>query len=68
MSRCQGSIPLSTKVDRPTREFIENEADRLGVTPTELMRRLIETYRESRSGNAPCEHCGEPVIIELTYS
>jgi hypothetical protein len=55
-------------VDREMREFIENEADRLGVTPTEFMRRLLEVYQESRAGNAPCDYCGEPVVIELTYT
>jgi hypothetical protein len=67
MSRCQGSIPVTTKVDRPMREFVENESDRLGVTPTEFMRRLLELYRDSRSGETACEHCGEPVEIDLNY-
>jgi len=67
MSRCQGEIPLATKVDKPTREFVEDEAARLGVSKTEFLRRLLETYRESRAGSTPCEHCGEPVVIELSY-
>lgn len=68
MSRCQGEIPVSTKVDRPMREFVEDEAARLGVSKTELLRRLLDTYRNSRAGNTPCEHCSEPVVIELSYS
>ena len=68
MSRCQGEIPVGTKVDRPTREFVEDEAARLGVSKTEFLRRLLDTYRDSRAGNTPCEHCGEPVVIELSYA
>lgn len=67
MSRCQGEIPVAAKVDRPTREFVEDEAARLGVSRSEFLRRLLDTYRESQSGNAPCEHCGEPVRIDLSY-
>jgi len=68
MSRCQGSIPVATKVDRPMREFIEQESERLGVTTSEFVRRLFEVYRESRAGNARCDYCEEPVNIELTYT
>jgi len=49
------------------REFVESEADRLGVTPAEFLRRVLMVYRESRSENTPCDHCGKPVVIELTY-
>jgi hypothetical protein len=50
------------------REFIENESERLGVTPSEFLRRLLLVYRESRAENMACEYCGEPAVIELSYS
>jgi hypothetical protein len=50
------------------REFIENEGERLGMTTSEVLRRLLMTYRESRAENTPCDHCGQPVVIELSYS
>lgn len=50
------------------REFVENESDRLGMTPSELLRRLLLVYRQSRAENTACDHCGEPVVIELTYT
>jgi hypothetical protein len=68
MDRCQGSIPVSTKVDRPMREFVEDEAERLGVNTSEFLRRLLLVYRRSRAGEAACEHCGESVNIPLGYS
>ena len=68
MNRCQGSIPLGAKVDRNMREFVEAEADRLGMTVSEFLRRLLIIYRESRAENTPCDHCGESVVIELSYA
>lgn len=68
MNRCQGSIPAGTKVDRSMYEFIEKEAERLGVTLAEFIRRLLLMYRQSRDENTACDHCGEPVVMELTYS
>jgi len=68
MNRCQGSIPVAAKVDKPMREFVENEAERLGVTTSEFLRRLMLVYRESRAENTPCDHCGESVVIELSYA
>jgi hypothetical protein len=67
MNRCQGSIPVGAKVDRAMREFIEGEAERLGMTVSEFLRRLLIMYRESRAENTPCDHCGQPVVMELTY-
>lgn len=67
MNRCQGSIPVGAKVDRAMREFVEDEAERLGMTVSEFLRRLLLVYRESRAENTPCDHCGQPVVMELTY-
>lgn len=67
MNRCQGSIPVGAKIDRDMREFVEAEAERLGVTVSEFVRRLLIMYRESRAENTPCDHCGQPVVMELSY-
>lgn len=67
MNRCQGSIPVGAKVDRAMREFVDGEAERLGMTVSEFLRRLLIMYRESRAENTPCDHCGQPVVMELTY-
>lgn len=49
------------------RTFVEDECDRLGVTVSEFLRRVLIVYRESRAENTPCDHCGESVVIELSY-
>jgi hypothetical protein len=48
MSECIGDVTAGTKVDQSMREFINEEAARLGVTNAELHRRLLDFYRESR--------------------
>ena len=55
-------------MDESMRVFVEKESDRLGVSVSEFLRRLLIVYRESRAENTPCDHCGESVVIELTYS
>ena len=65
MSSCHGDIPLGTKTDRAMKEFIDSEAERLGVSKSEFHRRLLELYRESRRENVECPHCGETVVFDL---
>lgn len=65
MSKCGGEIPLSTKTDKAMQEFVDSEADRLGVNRSEFFRRLLEDYRESRRENLHCPHCGEAVVFDL---
>jgi hypothetical protein len=50
------------------REFVERESERMGLSVSEFLRRLLLMYRESRHENTACDHCGEPVVMELTYS
>jgi hypothetical protein len=47
------------------REFVDRESERLAVSKSELLRRLLLAYQASRAGNASCDHCGEQVVIEL---
>ena len=66
MSKCTGDVSTGTKVNQSMRNFIDDEAARLGVTNAELHRRLLDFYRESRENEPNCPHCGEPTTIELT--
>jgi len=50
------------------RAFIEDEAERLGISVSALLRRLFITYQESRAENTACEHCGSATVIQLSYS
>lgn len=65
MSSCQGNLAATAKVDREMLEFVDSEADRLGINRAEFMRRLLELYRESRRENTDCPHCGGTVQFDL---
>lgn len=65
MSSCTGDIPIGTKTDRQMAEFVESEADRLGVTKSEFHRRLLEFYRGSRRENQDCPHCDDTIVVDL---
>jgi len=65
MAQCMGDVPCGTKIDKPMREFIDDEADRLGVTRAELVRRILDFYRESRENETNCPHCGNDITIPL---
>lgn len=58
-------MTVATKTDQSMREFVQAEADRLGVTPAEFLRRLLELYRESRRESIECPNCGETVKMDL---
>jgi ribosomal protein L37AE/L43A len=47
-------------------EFLDAEADRLGVNRAEFLRRLLDTYRESRREQLDCPHCDETIVLSLT--
>lgn len=65
MADCHGNITCSTKVDDAMREFIEAEAERLGVPRAELHRRLLDFYKRSREDETPCPHCADDITINL---
>ena len=65
MAQCMGNVACGTKIDQSMREFLEDEADRLGVTKAELQRRLLDFYRESRQDDPNCPHCGDQITIDL---
>ncbi len=65
MSNCQGEIALSTKIDADMNEFVESAAANEGVSRAELLRRLLDFYRESHREATTCPSCGDPVVMEL---
>jgi len=64
MARCFGELPITAKVDRETRDFLDAEADRCGVTRAEIVRRLLDDYRDSRSDQLECPECGETLHLD----
>lgn len=65
MSDCIGQLNLATKVDRQMLEYVDGEAENLGVTRSEFLRRLLTLYRESRREQTECPHCDEAVVFDM---
>jgi len=65
MSRCRGNISVSSKIDKEMLDYIDAEADRIGVSRAEFLRRLLELYQSSRREQEDCPECGTPVVFDL---
>lgn len=48
-SAIRGTIRQSVTITKPQAEFLEAEAAKLGITVSDLIRRIIDQYRESKS-------------------
>jgi hypothetical protein len=64
MSECKGKIPVTTKIDAEMRDLLDEDADRLGVYRSEVVREAFDTYRYLREGEFECPHCSNHVSIE----
>ena len=65
MSDCAGDLAVASKVDHEMLEYIDSEADRLGVNRAEFLRRLFDLYRQSRREQAECPSCDSAVVMDL---
>lgn len=65
MSDCMGKLPVTTKVDRGMKEFIEREAEKRAVTRAEAIRRMLDTYRHVHHGQVDCPGCGSGVEVRM---
>lgn len=64
MAACQGDVPITTKVDEPMREFVDGLAEDMGISRSELLRRLLELYHKSEDGDLECPSCAQSVRIQ----
>lgn len=64
MSRCRGDLPVTAKVDRQMKQFLDEEADRCGVTRAELIRRVFDDYKASRDEDLECPNCEQTIVFE----
>jgi hypothetical protein len=45
-------------------DFLDAEAERCGVTRSELIRLVLDDYRDSRAGQLDCPHCDQEVQLD----
>lgn len=65
MSDSLGEIAITTKVDASMSEFIKDAASERGVSRAELLRRVLEFYRNSHREETTCPWCDEPIVMDL---
>jgi hypothetical protein len=46
-------------------EFVDAAAQEHGVSRAELMRRVLDFYRESHQEEMACPACEEPIVMEV---
>lgn len=64
MSDCLGDLAVTAKVDQSMLDFLNAEAERCGVTRSELLRRVLDDYRDSRADQLECPGCGTTLHID----
>jgi hypothetical protein len=62
-SECMGRQTVTTKVNGETRRFIVESAESAGLTTAEFLRRIIEVYRSSLTGEVECHNCDASVNL-----
>lgn len=65
MSECKGGETLTAKVDGPTIEKFEEAAEERGVSRSEAVRRVIDTYVQSDDGELQCPCCGKELVFTV---
>lgn len=65
MSECHGRIPVTAKVDAEMRDLLDEDADRLGVHRSELIRRVLDNYAAARNDELECPSCGAGLDYDL---
>jgi hypothetical protein len=54
-----GTQTVGTRVPPEVRDWIDEQADRLGTSRTAVLRGLVRFYEAARDGEVACDSCGE---------
>lgn len=65
MAQCFGELPVTAKVDTDMHQFVEAEARKHAISRSELIRRILDNYRESRREQMDCPHCESTVVMDV---
>jgi transposase-like protein len=65
MSETLGTTPISAKVSEDMTVFVDERATSLGITRSELVRRVLQHYRDSHDGQLTCPYCDGTLRVEL---
>lgn len=65
MSDSNRTVTASTKVTDDMAAFLDQQANQLETTQSELLRRLATHYRDACNAGLSCPHCKNDVEINL---
>lgn len=65
MSDSNRTVTASTEVTAETAEFLDAQAENGEMTRAELLRRLVDHYRQAAETGLRCPHCKNDLQIEL---
>lgn len=65
MSEPRRTVTARTRLTRDVASFLDGRAGSLGVTRSELLRRLSRHYLEAHETGLDCPHCKNPIEIDL---
>lgn len=66
MSESNRTADAHTALSSEMADFLETEAESLGIDRSTLLRRLLRDYRTSVETGLTCPHCDNEVRIDLT--
>lgn len=64
MHECEGSIPVTAKVDSEMRESLDDDAEALGLYRADVIREALCQYVDLRRADFECPHCHNEVQIQ----
>ena len=65
MSECKGCKPVSTKVSAGMREYIDRRAEERGVSRSEYLRLVLDTFHDGRENGVSCPSCDQDMRVNV---
>lgn len=58
-----GPHAVTSKVDEELKKFLDAEAERCGISRSEVIRAIFEDFYSSRQGELECPECGQELVF-----
>lgn len=63
MSAHGGPHAVTSKVDEELLQFLDNEAERCGISRSEVIRFILLDFYASHQGEIECPECGQELVF-----
>ena len=65
ISNANRTVTARTRLGSDVADVLDAEAEAMGVSRSELLRRLALHFRDARESGLSCPHCKNPIEIDL---